>query len=271
LVSKADRVTIPPGVIAVVAEELGAFFTHTKLDNIFRIAGAYGDPPLGNKVDKCASWLTLTNKVSTEQPLDVLGVVVGEYMDAEVVRPDDRRIQGRERITKMLAKSGLSYARGRVVGVGVVAGPTRSLDTALRQRDLPSVEKEFTRALDNVSTDPEAAVTAACAVIESFCRIYIEDQGLAMPAKQDLGGLWREVRKDMKLDATDVADEDIKKVLGGLASIADGVAALRTHAGSAHGKGRKPFKLGPRHARLAVHAAHTLVVYLIERADEVKK
>lgn len=266
-----DRRPIPAAVIAVVAEELGGFFAHSKLDTIFRIAGAAGDPPAGNKVDKVSAWLLWTNKVSEGEPLEVLGDALGEYMDADLHGADDPREKGRERIQKVLAKNGLSYSGGRVLPAGLVAGPARSLETVLRERDLPSVEKEFARALDNVEAEPDTAVTAACAVIEAFCRIYIEDHGLTMPAKQDLGGLWKEVRKDLKLDGGDVADDDIKKILGGLASIADGVGALRTHAGSAHGKGRRPFKLAPRHARLAVHAAHTLVVYLVERAENVKK
>ena len=267
-----ERRLIPPAVVAAVAEELGGFFTHTKLDTLFRIAGAVGEPPPGNKIDKVSSWLLLTNKVLDGDPLEVLGEALGEYMDADLFGADDPRGKGRERIKKALSKSGLAYiGGGRVVPSGKVAGPARSLETVLRERDLPSVEKEFTRALANVEADPDAAVTAACAVIEAFCRTYIEDRALTMPAKQDLAGLWKEVRKDLKLDGNDVADDDIKKILGGLATIADGVGALRTHAGSAHGKGRTPFKLAPRHARLAVHAAHTLVVYLVERAESVKK
>jgi hypothetical protein len=48
-------------------------------------------------------------------------------------------------------------------------------------------------------------------------------------------------------------------------SIADGIAALRTHAGSAHchSFGRS-YRLAPRHARLAVHAAHTMTLFLFE-------
>jgi len=263
------RKTIPPGVIAVVAEELGGFFTHTKLDNLFRIAGAPGDPPAGNKTDKCSTWLGLTNQLrACEQPLDVLGEVLGEYMEADTFGSDDSRHQGRERIRKILEKNGLEYVGGgRIAPAGRVAGPTRSLETILRDRDLASVEKEFERALTNVESDPPAAVTAACAVIESFCRIHIEDRGLDLPSKQDIGGLWKVVKTDLRLDGNEVADDDVKKILQGLASIADGVGALRTHAGSAHGKGRQPFRILPRHARLAVHAAHTLVVYLVERAE----
>lgn len=261
---------IPAGVIAVVAEELGGFFSHTKLNNLFPIAGAVGDVPMGNKIDKCSSWLLHTNK-QHQDPCEVLAGVIGEYMEADAGGPDDPRIKGRERITKILAKNGLSYAEGQILGGTRVAGPTRTLESMLRERDLPSVEKEFTRALEHVEKAPDTAVTAACAIIEAFCRIYIEDNGLTMPAKQDLGGLWKEVRKDLRLDGLEVADDDVRKILSGLGSIADGVAAFRTHAGSAHGKGRKPFNLEPRHARLAVHSAQTLVVYLVERAEYVKK
>ena len=53
-------------------------------------------------------------------------------------------------------------------------------------------------------------------------------------------------------------------ILGGLSSIVDGVGALRTHAGSAHGRGKKGYEIQPRHARLAVYAAHTLVLFALE-------
>lgn len=53
-------------------------------------------------------------------------------------------------------------------------------------------------------------------------------------------------------------------ILGGLGAVVDGIGALRTHAGSAHGRGRRAYRVEARHARLAVHAAHTLVVFGIE-------
>ncbi|MNY64113.1 hypothetical protein D3C86_2011740 [compost metagenome] len=39
---------------------------------------------------------------------------------------------------------------------------------------------------------------------------------------------------------------------------------MRTHAGSAHSEGRKGYKLEPRHARLAVNAAHTVATFVME-------
>ncbi|MXX23386.1 MAG: abortive infection family protein [Rhodospirillales bacterium] len=53
-------------------------------------------------------------------------------------------------------------------------------------------------------------------------------------------------------------------MLSGLASVVDGVGSLRTHIGSAHGRGRKSYSVHARRARLAVHASHTLVAFVLE-------
>lgn len=39
----------------------------------------------------------------------------------------------------------------------------------------------------------------------------------------------------------------------------------RTHIGSAHGRGIEPPKIVPSEARLAVHASHTIVIFVMER------
>jgi hypothetical protein len=86
-----------------------------------------------------------------------------------------------------------------------------------------------------------------------------------MPSKQVLGSLWPVVATHLGLSPKDVADEDLKQILSGLYSISSGVAALRTHEGSAHGRGgKKIYRLAPRHSRLAVHAAHTMTLFVLE-------
>ena len=59
------------------------------------------------------------------------------------------------------------------------------------------------------------------------------------------------MRKDLKLDPAIVGDDDLKTILTGLAAIVEGTGSLRTHKGSAHGRGKTTYKLKPRHARLA--------------------
>jgi hypothetical protein len=83
-------------------------------------------------------------------------------------------------------------------------------------------------------------------------------------------GLTLSVRKDLNLDPSATQDEDLRKTLSGLASIVDGIGGLRTHKGSAHGQGRRVYRLKSRHARLVVHAASTLAIFIIESWNEKK-
>jgi len=53
-------------------------------------------------------------------------------------------------------------------------------------------------------------------------------------------------------------------VLGGLATTARGVGALRARAGDAHGRERGSARIDGRIARLAVHAVGALALFLVE-------
>ncbi|GAA4823505.1 hypothetical protein GCM10011365_25750 [Marinicella pacifica] len=98
--------------------------------------------------------------------------------------------------------------------------------------------------------------------------VYIADEKLTVPQKQDLKSVWKVVRNDLGFDPSKVQDDDLKKILSGLLSVVDGIGAFRTHASSAHGEGRKRYNLQPRHARLAIHSAHTLAVFILETWSE---
>jgi hypothetical protein len=57
---------------------------------------------------------------------------------------------------------------------------------------------------------------------------------------------------------------DVRQVLGGLTTATKGIGALRTHAGDAHGRERGHGRIDARIARLAIHAASTIALFLIE-------
>jgi hypothetical protein len=262
---------IPNPVAVVVGRVLGAhYYSHRELNNLFVEKGAPGDPPQANCEDKCIEWLKRSSADSTVDALSVLGGVLEEFM--EVDRP---RIgyslasleQSREEIRKILEKYGLSYHPGGRILSANAGVPTRSFESILRTRDLAALKDEFDRALTTIERDPAAAVTAACATVESLCRVYIEDEGLAMPADQSIKPLWKTVRASLGLDPSQMADDDLKRILSGLSSIVDGLGAFRTHVGSAHGRGRAAYRPQPRHARLAVHSAHTIAVFVLETWD----
>jgi len=254
---------IPNPLIAEAASALASHLnSHSKVDALFTRCRAPGETPTGNMVDKMSAWLRAANEDSSPDAFAVLGCVLEDFMERPTQMSD--WLTQRERVKRSLATYGLSYEQGgRIVG-GSTGVPSRSVEAMIRERDLPGLEIEFTRALQSVETDPPAAITAACSILESLCRIYIEAHGLQTPRDQTLGPLWSIVRQHLGLSPSGQVSEDLRKILGGLSTVTDGIGALRTHAGSAHGRGNQSTPMEPRHARLAVHAAHTVVTFVLE-------
>jgi hypothetical protein len=262
-----SRREIPGAVLAVCADMISSGETHATLDGLFMYAGAPGDPPEGSKHAKALAWLRRTNKDPSVDPLSVLGRLIETYMERPVDESpgswDKWLVPVRSKLAAALAASGLQYIQGGRV-VGSLGAPTRTLQEFIRSRDIIAINHEFERASKNVDADPREAVSAASNILESVCKVYIEDEKLGMPAKQDLQSVWTVVRKSLGFDPSQVEDQDLQQILTGMLSIVHGIGALRTHASSAHGSGRKRYKLEPRHARLAIHAAHTMVLFVLE-------
>ncbi len=267
------RRPIPAPVLAVCAEIAATRESHATLDSLFTYAGASGDPPLGSKAAKAQAWLRITNKDEAAKPLDVLGRLIENYMEAPLDPDnswDQERQKDRDRISKILAQCELQYVKGGKV-VGALGAPSRTLEEFIKERDLVSIDLEFNRALSNVEANPREAVSAASNILESVCKVYIAEEGLEAPAKQDLKPVWTLVRKHLGFDPSTVEDQDLQQVLTGLISITEGIGALRTHASSAHGAGKKSYKLEPRHGRLAVHSAHTVALFILESWQKKKR
>ncbi len=267
-----NQIQIPKAVSAVVGQVLGShYYNHRRLETLFEEAGAPGDPPEGNCETKCIDWLRRCNREHPD-PFLVLGRVLEEFMEIRAIEEspfaDDPWGKNHERVTRVLAQYGLSYHQGgRIIGGGASA-PSKSLGDILKGRDLQSVEDEFDRALAAVESDPPAAVTAACSLLESIFKVYMEEHQLELPKKASIKPLWAVFSRHLGFDPAAVADDDLKRILSGMSSVVDGIGALRTHTSSAHGRGKTRYRLKPRHARLAIHSAHTLATFIIESWDE---
>lgn len=264
------HVVIPAPVIAACAEIIPARESHASLDRLFMHAGAPGDPPEGSKPVKVQEWLRRINRTESANPLQILGRLIEVYMEESPPEggpfddfPPPSETEAQVKLRKALARYELQYVRGGKI-TGAIGTPSRSLDDFIRALDMPAIDEEFTRALSNVEVNPREAVSAASNILESVCKVYIAEENLAMPAKQDLKPVWNVLRKDLGFDPSVVEDQDLQVILTGLFAIVDGIGALRTHASSAHGAGKVSYKLEPRHAKLAIHSAHTVVLFILE-------
>lgn len=259
--------TITRAVARVIGEVLGAhYYSHRRIEALCYESGLSGDPPLGNCSDKITSWICREADTSPTEIVSIVGRLICGFMDSD----HEGHAAERKRIEKILAIEGLSYSHGGRIFGAAVSVPARSLDDLLRKKDIPEIEVEFRRALESVELDPPAALTAACAILESFCRIYLQEEGLELPSDRSAKPLWNAVAHHIGFAPASQPDQNIKKVLSGFLSVVDGIACLRTHDGSAHGRERRAYRILPRHARLAVHAAHTLVLFGLETWESRK-
>lgn len=256
---------IPNSVIGTVASVIAAYyFSHSKLNSLFMESGVPGDTPPGNCETKCATWLRRCNEDPTVDSLVVLGQVIQKFMDQE---PSDLRPEieeGQRRIRESLAKNQLTYQGNGFVTLAGASLAAKTLADYLSAGDFTSIEAEFDRAIKQLDRDPHAAITAASSIIEALCKTYIDIFKLEMPANQSIGPVWRVVQGHLGLNLDSTLRDDQKRVLQGLASIVDGVGAYRTHIGSAHGRGLNPPRISVPEARLAVNAAHSLVIFVME-------
>lgn len=144
-----------------------------------------------------------------------------------------------------------------------------SLSGAAGVLNFDTVSRDLERALASATSDPEDSVTAACSTVESVCRSILIELGEGLPDKKDVKGLFAAVRKPLGL-ATDRSDldpliaDDVRKILSGLSTVVEGIGALRTHGGDAHGRERGYTRIDRRIASLAIHSASTVALFLIE-------
>lgn len=182
-----------------------------------------------------------------------------------------------EHLNRVLEADGSAIAivngKAHLVPRDAVGVAVKTLTAKVRVLDLDTVELDIARALANTATDAEDAVTAACSLLESVCRSILIEVGLPLPAKKDIDGLIRAVQEPLNLSPgrTDLPaeiEQDVRQVLGGLTSVAKGIGALRTHAGDAHGRERGFRRIDARIARLAITAASSLALFLIETWEQ---
>lgn len=185
----------------------------------------------------------------------------------------DKATAVREHLNKALAPDGLAVVivGGKALlterrGSGTIVEPFIQKVATL---DFDTVQMEIARALPNLEDDPEDAVTAACSLIEAVCRSILVELRLPLPPKKDIDGLMRAVQEPLGLspgrsDLPSEVEADIRQTLSGLTSVAKGIGALRTHGGDAHGREKGFRRIDARVARLALNAASSLALFLIE-------
>ena len=134
--------------------------------------------------------------------------------------------------------------------------------------DYPRLVEQVDLLVDAAESNPALAVGIAKDTVETGCKSILEARDVR-PGKPDLGKLVRRTAKELALLPDSIPDKakgagTIKRLLSNLTQVSQGLAELRNLYGTGHGRGARDQSVRPRHARLAVNAAVTLVTFLLE-------
>lgn len=137
------------------------------------------------------------------------------------------------------------------------------------------VSQQINLMESSIEVAPHISIGLAKELIETCCKSIFDERNEHCDKDWDLGKLMKETAKLLRLTPSDIPNEtkaasSIKQILGSLSSVVQGIAEVRNEYGSGHGKDGKFKGLQPRHAKLAVGAASTLAIYLLE-THELKK
>ena len=153
--------------------------------------------------------------------------------------------------------------RARVVDLRNRAGLGINDELIARLRDPAAIREHLSRLGRTAQSDPPLAIGTAKELIESTAKTVLLETGVEIDDKADLPALINRAQKALGLHPSSVGPgpdgtDAVKRILGGLTSIAIGLGELRNRGyGTGHGPGGERVGLVPRHARLAVNAAMT--------------
>ena len=125
--------------------------------------------------------------------------------------------------------------------------------------------------------NPTEAIGKAKELIESCCKTILEEKGIEINSKWDVGNLVDETMKLLEVTPKHIPDtakeaKAIKALLQELKGIASQIAIIRNAYGSGHGKSASYKGLQERHAKLAIGSSVTLVNFLwdsFERKNDI--
>lgn len=180
-----------------------------------------------------------------------------------------------ESLKKWLKKDGFIYTNGKIIHSGHHA-PLQDISKTVISLGAYELQLQIERIRNSVDSDPGLAIGTAKELIETTCKMILSEQNIPYSKNDDIVKLVKKTRESLgiipeKILESAKGSEVIKKILSNLGSIAQGLGELRNLYGTGHGKDGKMRGLNPRHARLAVGSAATLVTFLFETYIEKTK
>jgi hypothetical protein len=147
-------------------------------------------------------------------------------------------------------------------------------DLVAKLRDPAAIREHLTRLQRTARSDPPLAIGTAKELVESTAKTVLQERGLEIDDKAKLPALVKQAQEALGLHSSNAkpgpdGTDAVKRILGGLTSIAIGLGELRNRGyGTGHGPKGERIGLRSRHARLAVNAAMTWCNVMLDTLDD---
>lgn len=174
-----------------------------------------------------------------------------------------------DRLNNFLRRDGYEYKDGAITAMGTGLPTLKQAQGVALAFNANHMVTQIARIESAIDSDPDLAIGSSKELVETCCKTILADRNQPVPKNADLPQLVKLVLKELKLLPDDIPDtakgaDTIKRLLSNLSSAVQGLAEIRNLYGSGHGKHGRTSSVKPRHAKLAVGAATTLVVFLYE-------
>lgn len=137
------------------------------------------------------------------------------------------------------------------------------LGQRLSKITLRGVAKDWSTADAKVGSDPASAITAARTLVEATCKTILEELEVVPNDSGNLGRLFKQTRKALKIDASSGAEQSAHQICSGLTTTLQGVASISNLAGDRHGLAGGEEITEEQLARLTVDASGTIAAFLV--------
>jgi hypothetical protein len=154
---------------------------------------------------------------------------------------------------------------------GIVSPSDSSITETLGKVNSDFVHEAWQTALLRRFEDPDGACTAARSLVETVCKHVLSDAGVTYDDKTDLPELYHLTSTTLNVAPGRHSEQALKKTLGGIVVVVEGIGNLRNIFGDAHGKSKGSEKADVRHAELAVNIAGALSTFIISTWEYQKE
>ncbi len=270
---------IPLPVIRLLVKVFSRHYCYRDINRLFPRISSIGIDVGYNTEDALFEWFDEVNQQDNPHPLNVLGDLLNDFWHIEeidgVVSEDYQ--DDKNKIQTRLLRCCLSYSESDHCIIKKNEAPsTRVLRDHVEQYNLSSLDRFIQQSLDDIDNNPLSAVLHACSTLESVLKEYFATHQISYNENSAvLSELWKIfIEKNSQMHPEELKNNDSKKIASGLFNIIHGTESLRNKKSSAHGRSEEEsqmIKITPRHARLAIHAVHTLSAYILELGEHQKK